>query len=304
MNLRGLSALSQGRCDEAREVFSSLHADYPTEPFLAYNLAYANALLGLYEPALALLDDSVLSGQPNAIGLKMQCLHHLGRLEEAIELGKQHCDDPNVGSSVSGMLATLLFDADEGEQAQAYALRAPDSPGGMTVLGLLALEQDDRAEASNCSNARCKPIHAAAAPTWVKGWERWRSMIFPLPPPVSIVLPPAEKPCRHLAIRRLGASSQWETRCGARTLPASVRSRSRLRRGHRRARRHRRLPATLCRCERHAETALRLDRECLSAAMAQSMLFAHKGENDKSQALQLSSPTTLLVGKADQASRR
>lgn len=287
MNLRGLSALSQGCCNEAWEVFSKLHSAYPAEPFLTYNLAYANALLGKYEQALALLDDSVLYAQPDTILLKIQCMHHLGMLEEAIELGKQHSDHPVAGTAISGMLATLFFDADDSAQAQAYAMRAPDSSGGLTVLGLLALEQDDRDQAQRLFGRALETDPRSGRAHLGQGLGSLAQHDFPA----------AAASLDRAAALLQNHAGTWLSAGWAHLLDGKLDSaRERFQQAFEIDRGFAEAIGALAvtdvyqqryaDAERHAETALRLDRECLSAVMAQSLLLAHRGDKDKSHALQ------------------
>ncbi|MGH8079714.1 MAG: tetratricopeptide repeat protein [Lysobacter sp.] len=141
-NLAGLSAMSQSRFDLAEQVFASLSAEHD-DAHLRFNLAYAIAMQERYAQALPLLDDAVLAEVAESIRLKMLCLYHLGELDAVIALGEQHADHPLAGEQICGLLATALFDADQFERAQHYAARAPESVGGLTVQGLLALQGDD-----------------------------------------------------------------------------------------------------------------------------------------------------------------
>lgn len=161
-NMRGLSAMSQGRFEDALRAFES-DAQALDEPVLRYNRAYAHAMLGAYTIALALLNDDVIAQVPQAVGLRMRLLHHLGDLDAAIELGRRHANDATA--DVHGWLATALFDAGDIDTAREYAQRAVDTPEGLFIIGLLALQDSDsgtamqagqRALAMNPASGRAK----------------------------------------------------------------------------------------------------------------------------------------------------
>ncbi len=146
INLRGLNAIAQGHFAEASAIFESLSASTGNLGAF-FNLAYAKAMKGDYAGASTLLNDKVLAGQPLAIPLKMQTLHHLGQLEDMIELGKQNAEHPQVGEEVCGLLATALLDQGDMEASRHYAGISCETASGHTVTGLLALDdaQDDAA---------------------------------------------------------------------------------------------------------------------------------------------------------------
>lgn len=139
VNLRGLAALSQHRFDAALRALEPLLATHD-DPSIRYNAAYANAMLGRFDEAAGLLDDATLSGEPRAVPLKLRVLHHLGRLDDAIALGRRHADSRAASPELYGALATALFDAADLDGARRCAERSADTVDGMTVRGLLALD--------------------------------------------------------------------------------------------------------------------------------------------------------------------
>lgn len=136
---RGLAALSQHRFDAALRAFAPLLATHD-DASIRYNAAYATAMLGRFDEALDLLDDATLASVPAAIQLKLRVLHHLGRLDDAIALGRRHIDRADASPELYGALATALFDAASLDEARRCAESAADTVDGLTVRGLLALD--------------------------------------------------------------------------------------------------------------------------------------------------------------------
>ncbi|OLL30853.1 hypothetical protein BTH42_14855 [Burkholderia sp. SRS-W-2-2016] len=146
MNLYGLCAMARGKFDEALRAFAAL-PDHDRNPVIRYNKAYAHAMLSQFDEATGLLDEDVWTAVPQAIALRMRALHHLGRLDEVIELGKRYADHPEAGPEICGLLATALFDSEDVAGAAQFASRAMSLPDGLAVNGLLALNEGSSTEA-------------------------------------------------------------------------------------------------------------------------------------------------------------
>lgn len=138
-NLRGLAALSLHRFDTALHALEPLLTTHD-DASIRYNAAYANAMLGRFAKAAELLDDATLYGESRAIPLKLRVLLHLGRLDDAIALGRRHVDSRAASPELYGALATALFDAADLDGARRYAEQSADTVDGLTVRGLLALD--------------------------------------------------------------------------------------------------------------------------------------------------------------------
>src|ERR1700742_1651059 len=81
LNLRGMVLLAQQRYADAAAVFGELRAR-DDKPSLRFNLAWAKAMMGAYDEALALLDDETLSASSRAPSLKIHMMHHLGLYDD------------------------------------------------------------------------------------------------------------------------------------------------------------------------------------------------------------------------------
>lgn len=281
VHLRGLAALSQHRFDAALREFAPLLATHD-DGTIRYNAAYAAAMLGRFDEALGMLDDATLAGVPHAIPLKLRALHHLGRLDDTIALGRLHIDRPGASPELYGALATALFDAANLDDARRCAEHAADTVDGLTVRGLLALDD------ASIDDARELFRHALA--------------LNPDSARATLGMGLAELSERRFAAACElldQAADQLKVHAGAWTAaawshlfdgaPDAARTRferaAALDRGFADA--HGGLAVVCVRegrideAKRHAEIARRLDASCLSAALAESLLATRSGDERK-----------------------
>jgi tetratricopeptide (TPR) repeat protein len=145
INTAGIVALRQNRLTDAEKNFLALRADGHDDPGVRFNLAWIYARQLRHQDVLALLDDEVLGLAPRAAALKVQALHHLGLIDEALEAGKAMIDRfPNNGHLL-GALSCAAMDADDLALARQYADQAKGGADALTTLGLIALNDDDPA---------------------------------------------------------------------------------------------------------------------------------------------------------------
>lgn len=141
-NLRGMLALRQGRWEEAAADFEALLEESPGDPPLRFNLAWARALGRQFDAVAGLIDERVVDASPRAAALKVEALHHLGQLEEALEVGQALAERRPDDPLLMGALANAALDAEELDLAKACARKAGDAPGGAVTLGVLELADD------------------------------------------------------------------------------------------------------------------------------------------------------------------
>jgi len=160
LNLDGLRAMAKGEFRRALDAFESIPTD-DADASVAFNIAYAWAMLTEYDSANARLNDDVLRCVPGAAALKIRVLLHLGRLNEAIESGRRFA---NADPETAGALAVALLDNNDIEEARTYAAKAGNSVDGLTVGGLIALEKGETDEALHSlrSALEARPSHARA----------------------------------------------------------------------------------------------------------------------------------------------
>lgn len=141
-NLAGLVAMRRMDWDQAVERFQQLISEGADAPAVRFNLAWSLAMQGVFEPALAQLDESVSAALPQAAQLEIQLLHQLGRFEVAAArapvLLSAHLDHVGLNAAVS----TLAIDLDDAELAMRAAAKAGDHPDALVTRGTLALLEE------------------------------------------------------------------------------------------------------------------------------------------------------------------
>jgi tetratricopeptide (TPR) repeat protein len=283
INLRGLAAMSEGNFAKALENFESLN---PSDPVARYNAAYACAMLGQHEQSLVWLDDATLRAFPEAVTLKVRALHHLARVDEAIELGRAHVHGSTIDPALPGALATALFDANAIDDARRLASLHPESPDSLTVLGLLDLKDGANNEALARFDRALRLRPDAARAKLGMGLGLLAVQRFD---EAALTLDEAAAALRTHAGSWVAAG--WAHLFQHNLVPARERFEraGEIDRGFAEA--HGGLAVVSYRqqhlddARRHATTALRLDKNCLSAAYAMSLLAASAGDDEQSKAI-------------------
>ncbi|WP_321945812.1 tetratricopeptide repeat protein [Paraburkholderia sp. J10-1] len=284
-NRLGLVALSLGDYGTALDHFRTLAAEFP-EPEVRYNVAYAHAMLAHYGEALAVLDPDDPQQLPAAATLTVRVLHHLGRLDEAMQVGQRWLQATHPDPELAGALATACFDANDVDAARQFANMSPASPDSLTVRGLLALEAGSDGEAYELLEhaIRLRPA-SGRAKLGLGLYHLSRRQLDA----AAVLLDEAAQTMAshagawvaagwaHLLRGDLGSASTnftqaWEMDRGFAEAPGGL---AVTRVHQQRADEARRL----------ADTALRLDRHCLSGALALSLLAAASGDNVRSATL-------------------
>jgi tetratricopeptide (TPR) repeat protein len=141
LNIRALAAMAQGRHEDAANAFSTLLAHAPDQPTLRFNLAWAKAMLGDWQAVADLVDADVATVVPRACGLKVQALHHLGLLDEALAWGEDCIAHQRGDTELFAALSVAAVDDERMDLAEQYALRAGDTHEGRSTLGMIALAE-------------------------------------------------------------------------------------------------------------------------------------------------------------------
>lgn len=145
VNVEGLVALRQGRLADAAAAFDRLVSAGVSDPSVRFNRAWVHALAGEYEAALPLLDEEAVAVTPRAAALKVEMLHHLGRIEDALAAGQGMVERFPGNDLLLGSLSVAAMDADDLELARHYSQAAGGGVDALTTRGLLALNDDDAA---------------------------------------------------------------------------------------------------------------------------------------------------------------
>lgn len=143
VNVEAMVALRLGHLDAAGAAFDGLLGQGVTDPAVRFNRAWVHALNNEHEAALALLDEDVVGVTDRAASLKVQMLHHLGRIEEAIAVGQGMADRFPGNDSLLGALSVAAMDVDDLELARHYAASAKGGADALTTRGLIALNDSD-----------------------------------------------------------------------------------------------------------------------------------------------------------------
>lgn len=153
VNLAGLAAMAEGRFADAAENFEAARAATPDDPVVAYNLAWAKGMQKDWSEASDLIDDAVALAVPESVRLRVQALHHLGRLDEALAWGRCFAEREGVDAALLGALSAVAMDLEDLQQAEEFARRGEASPDARTTLGMLHLAESRLDEAATCFEA-------------------------------------------------------------------------------------------------------------------------------------------------------
>lgn len=139
-NLDAMNAIAMGDNEAAIATLESLRASTADTPQLRFNLAYAYAMIRSWQQSLDLLDVAAIAVAPRGPMLKVQMLHHLGRLDDAVATGAQLATAYPDNQHLMGALATLAMDVGDLALSRHYAQQAGDNAEGLAALGMLDLE--------------------------------------------------------------------------------------------------------------------------------------------------------------------
>ncbi len=143
LNQLGLIQLGRRDHDAAAEAFQTLLDRGRDDPPIMFNLAWARAHQKDFASALALLEPRVTSAIPQAAMLDVQIRHDMGEFEDAAARAgpylAEHPDHPGLAAAVS----VLALDVEDPELAERCALAGGDHPDALTTLATLSLGKQD-----------------------------------------------------------------------------------------------------------------------------------------------------------------
>jgi len=163
--LKAMLAMKRSRFGEARDILTalSLREDAPN---IRFSLAWCQAMLGDKAAALEELNNETVEQIAAAAMLRMQLLHEAGELDGALELGKgaltRFPDDLGLLSA----LATLALDVEDVDLARVCASRGGDHPEALAAAGVLDLCDGDP-EAAQAHFDRSLAIRGQNPRAWI-----------------------------------------------------------------------------------------------------------------------------------------
>lgn len=147
INLSGLAAMQLKDFGKAAASFEQLVEGGATDSAVRFNLAWARAMQKDFDGALNMLDEEVAHALPQAAMLKVQILHDRGEFEAAAERGREYIEiHPNYAGLMAAV-SVLALDVEDAELAARCAAKAGDHPDALATLGTLALGEERATEA-------------------------------------------------------------------------------------------------------------------------------------------------------------
>lgn len=143
----GCAALAIGQYEIARDVFSRLREEGETSDVTTYNLAYALSGTGDAETALELTDEDLAASLPEAAALRVQLLHTKGLFEEAMQEARGFLELFPESGPLQAAMTVLALDVEDEVLAASLARQIPDRPEGLMTLGTLVLGEGRNADA-------------------------------------------------------------------------------------------------------------------------------------------------------------
>jgi tetratricopeptide (TPR) repeat protein len=283
-NLAGLAALQTRNYGRAAALFAELVDSGVDEPAVRFNLAWACAMDKQFDRALELLDDDLARALPQAAMLQVQLLHDRGEFDDAATRAREYVEIHPSYPPLMAAVSVLALDVEDEALAAACAAKGGEHPDALTTLGTLALGEERATEALELfDRALDRNQHVPRA--WV-GRGLARLMTGQSPDAAADIDRGAEMFGDHLGS---WIAAGWAHFVNKDLASARARFETALELDDTFAESHGSL-AVLDLLEGNvegarekSEIALRLDRQCYSAALARSLLAAGAGDQEKAR---------------------
>ena len=151
-NLIGMAALSEQKFEMAAQSFQAMVDRGVTDENIGFNLSFALTHLGRYAEALEILPDRAVQNLAQAAMLKVQLLHQVGEFDDAEETARQAVVSFPEHIGLMAATSVLALDIEDRNLARQAAEIARDHPDGKTTLATLALEDADTETAFSLFN--------------------------------------------------------------------------------------------------------------------------------------------------------
>jgi tetratricopeptide (TPR) repeat protein len=289
--LSGLLHLQAQRYGDAEQALSAALARGDGNPEPRYNLAFSVFMQKRYPDALRILDAQLaLAPMPLALLLRARCLHHLGRLAEAIAACRNHLAVNAEDAAAHGLLALLFYDQQQNEDVKKHveaALRL--NPQQREALLAAASMQTDSQE-YGAARATFETL-LRAHPDCGRGWFGMGMIEL-----ISLQTDAARHDLELAATYMPEHIGTWHVLAWAHIMRGNVLSAgmafdSALMLDRNFGETHGGLAVIACLEGREADArgsikrALRLDPDGLAAQYARMLLFQHHGQHKESQAV-------------------
>ncbi len=291
LDLAGLDQLGQAAMTGrqfglAVNLYDSALSAHPGDAGLRFNLAYAHAMEKAFAPALDLLDTATTAALPQAAALEVQLLHDQGQLDLAMEKGREHLARHPEHEGLNATLSVLAMDAEDVDLARQTAVHAGNHPDAITTRGLLALN-DDTPDAALGLFEQAMAINPHGPRTWIgRGLAR---------------LSAGDQPGAIADLER--GASMFDTHIGSWIAAGwahfvsgdTAAARERFERAYDIDHNFAESIGSLAvidaidgytkDAQRKVKTALRLNRQCFSATLAQTLLLSARGKEESAKEL-------------------
>jgi tetratricopeptide (TPR) repeat protein len=282
-NLSALIAMRRQDWAAAADIYGALLADGADAPQTRFGLAWALAMQKRFAEALPLIDEATAIALPQAAALLVQLLHDAGEMDAANERARALIAIHPDHRALNAAVATLAIDIEDIELARLCSARAGDHPDALNTRATLALGDDD-ADAAYALFDEALQRDRASPRGWV-GRGLTRLQADPAAAAADIDRGAA------LFGDHLGSwiAAGWAHFIAGDTAAARERFEKARVIDETFAEAHGSLAVidvldgNIDDARRKTETALRLDRECFSAALAATLLAAGGGDHAKAQ---------------------
>lgn len=147
LNLLGVAQMQLRSFAAAADTFQALLGRGVEDAAVSFNLAWSLAMEKDFEQALKLLTKDVTSTLPQAAMLQVQLLHELGEFDSAAEAARRHIARFPDHEGLAAAVSVLALDIEDMDLARSCAMKAAAHPDAMTTLGTLALGESQVSEA-------------------------------------------------------------------------------------------------------------------------------------------------------------